>query len=136
VDIASRGAVLAAGVKALALLALCAVVSASVPKPPLVCGGDPKIVTVVEDAPAIFEADVEPGRVIRADGKAEYTFMDFSDTPAECALESFPPVVEDPNDFAPSPPAPIEPGYDEHDPIGPTDDGKPGAGTVDKPEAP
>lgn len=31
--------------------------------------------------------------------------------------------------------APIEPGYDEHDPIGPTDDGTPGAPTVDKPGA-
>jgi hypothetical protein len=117
--------------KGFVLLVLSAAVSASVPMPPILCGSDPKILTVIEDAPAIFENDVEPGRVIRADGKAVYTFMDFGETPTECVLQTFPPVEEDPANFRPAPA--VEPGYDEHDPIGPTDDGKPGAGTVDKP---
>jgi hypothetical protein len=41
------------------------------------------------------------------------------------------PPKEDPANFAPTPP--VDPTYNEHDPIGPTDDGKPGAPTVDKP---
>lgn len=35
------------------------------------------------------------------------------------------------DDIAPTPP--VDPSYDEHDPVGPTDDGPPGAPTVDKP---
>lgn len=117
------------------LVAMSAAVSASVPMPPMACQQpEPRIVTVIEDAPAIyanpFNNEDQSGRVI-SDGKALYAFVDFGEIPWECEMQSFEPIIEDPDDFAPIPP--IEPGYDEHDPIGPIDDGAPGAPTVDKP---
>lgn len=121
------------------LIALAAATAIFAPKPPVVVSAcaepRPVIVTVIETDPVVYadpaNNEDQPGRVIRADGKAVYTFNDYGEVPVECEAEYFPPVVEDPSIFADSPP--VEPGYDEHDPVGPTDDGAPGAGTVDKP---
>lgn len=116
--------------KALALLtaALSVAVSASVPKPPVLCVDTPELESVLcpgQDVHRIFtlrEGCEEP----------KLAFHNCSDPPPE-----------DKNNFAPEPlhcdatgadPSfCIEPGYDEHGP-GPIDDGAPGAPTVDHPE--
>ena len=90
--------------RALILLLVSVVVSASVPKPPILCGSDPRPAIVVESAPAIY-ADPDnntdqPGRTLRADGTAVYVFADYGEVPTECELEQFTPAVED---FAPEP---------------------------------
>jgi hypothetical protein len=51
-----------------------------------------------------------------------------TETVSDCAD----PPAENPADLWPEP-TNVDPDYKEDDPIGPTDDGKPGAGTVDKP---
>jgi hypothetical protein len=115
------------------------VVAAPAPSPPtmvaLSCADspllEPNFSTVIEAAPALYADPAnnvdQPGRVMRADGTAEYTFANL----AEC-FDPVPDVEpEDPENFRPAPP--VDPDYDEDDPIGPIDDGAPGAPTVDKP---
>ena len=84
---------------------------------------------VVEDKPAVYADSAnnvdEPGRTIRADGKAEYVFTGFCESEAHVPSEP-----EDPDTFAPAPP--IDPGFDEFDPEGPQP-GPPGAEPVDRP---
>jgi hypothetical protein len=101
------------------------------PKPPTLYGCPPftpVIDKVIETNPAVYAQDNErPGRVLLPDGAAEYTFTSVP----EC-VEPLPAMEpEDPANFAPPPP--VDPNYKEHDPVGPTDDGAPGAPTVDKP---
>lgn len=105
------------------LAAVAAVFIAPTPAPPSICGPTGATDTVIEDNPVLFVDDNDPGRAI-VDGKAVYTFT----TVVECPEELPPPAVEE---LAPLP-APIEPGYDEFDPVGPSE-GPPGAVTVDKP---
>jgi hypothetical protein len=107
-------------VKALALLAaaLSVAVSASVPKPPILCVDVPELAS-----------SFCPGQDVRM----IFTIREGCEEPKLAFHNCSDPPAEDPNDFAPSPPAPIEPGYDEHGP-GPTDDGAPGSPTVDHPE--
>jgi len=117
-----------------ALVLLAAVAVAPAPKPPTLVQGCPAFTSTVskliEATPAIY-ADAEnnaaePGRVLLADGTAEYTFTSVS----ECA-EPFPAQEpESPDVFAPPPP--VDPDFDEFDPDGPQP-GPDGAPTVDRP---
>lgn len=113
---------------------LIAVAAAPVPQPPLLCGTSPRLVTVTEDAPAIYADDAnntdQPGRVL-VDGKAIYTFTDYGDVPNECTWDGES-DAQALNDARPPKPDFVDPEYDEFDPVGPTE-GPPGAGTVDHP---
>jgi hypothetical protein len=105
-------------VKALALLValLSVVVSASVPKPPVVCVDFP---------------EVDSYFCPLSDTRFVFTIREECEEPKLWFQACGDPPPENPDNFAPTPP--VDPGYDEHDPVGPTDDGAPGAPTVDKP---
>lgn len=92
-----------------------------------------------------MQCPADPNRwFIRALG---WTRLPFSNTPESCSWklellpkEADPPIChaplvgswerDDPESIAETPP--IDPAYDEFDPVGPIDDGAPGAPTVDK----
>jgi hypothetical protein len=115
-------------IRALILLVLSAAVSASVPKPPILCVDVPEL-----------DSSFCPGQDVRM----IFTQREGCEEPKLAFHNCANPPAEDPNDFAPEPlhcDAPgadpsfcIEAGYDEHGP-GPIDDGAPGAPTVDHPE--
>ena len=95
---------LEAEVKILVLLA--AVFIAPTPAPPSLdgCAYTPGVIKVIETAPVVYadpENNVaETGRVLLANGTAEYSFIEVG----EC-IEQFPPLPpEDPSVFAPQPP--------------------------------
>lgn len=129
--------------KALLLALATTLTVAPTPKAPLLCGTGPRLVTVTEDAPAIYADEAnntdQPGRVL-VDGKAIYTFTDYGEVPVECEAENFPPVVMDPATLVPEPLKCDAPGADpefcidpSYDPNVPPGEGPPGAVTVDKP---
>lgn len=100
--------------KALILALATTAAVAPTPKPPQVCLPDP-----VEEAAFCPNSDTNYVFTVRTGCDAPK--LDFHNCDAIPA--------DNPDDLWPAPN--VEPGYDEHGP-GPTDDGKPGAGAVDK----